>query len=58
MDNHHGKGYMGIAGVYVYSGACKLHAAEMQQKEQELDDKLNEPIGTPTCNLGSECESC
>ena len=43
MDNHHGKGYMGIEGVYVYSGACKLHAQEMQQKKQELD-AINEQI--------------
>lgn len=29
MDNSHGKGYMGQAGVYVYSGACALHADEL-----------------------------
>ena len=26
MDNHQGKGYMGIPGIFVYSGSCHLHA--------------------------------
>lgn len=31
MDNGHGKGYMGVAGVYVYSGDCLLHALKPQE---------------------------
>jgi hypothetical protein len=51
MDNHHGKGWMGIEGVYVYSGACKLHSADMKQKEQELDGPLviEDADGLPDC---------
>jgi hypothetical protein len=30
LDNAHGNGYMGIAGVYVYSGDCPLHALRSQ----------------------------
>jgi hypothetical protein len=26
LDNGHGKGYMGIAGVYVYHSECPLHS--------------------------------
>lgn len=26
MDNNHGKGYYGQAGVFIYSSDCKLHA--------------------------------
>lgn len=25
LDNAHGRGYMGIPGIYVYSGDCPLH---------------------------------
>lgn len=51
MDNHHGKGWMGIEGIYVYSGACNLHSAEMKQKEQELDESLviEDADGLPDC---------
>ena len=39
MENHHGKGYMGVAGVFVYSGDCPLHAFEPQEwtPQDELD---------------------
>jgi hypothetical protein len=30
-DNAHGSGYMGVAGVYVYSGDCPLHALKPQE---------------------------
>lgn len=25
LDNEHGKGYMGLSGVYIYSGDCPIH---------------------------------
>lgn len=34
MDNSYGKGYMGISGVFVYSGACSLH----EQNIREIHD--------------------
>ena len=36
MDNHHGAGYMGIRGVYVYSGHCTLHNVSRDYEEQEI----------------------
>lgn len=39
MDNGHGKGYMGVAGIYVYSGACPLHTI--------LDEPVMEPQPEP-----------
>lgn len=38
-DNHYGRGYMGVAGVYVYSGDCPLHRLKPQEwtAEDELD---------------------
>jgi hypothetical protein len=26
--------------------------------DSDIDDDLNEPLGTPSCNLGEDCESC
>lgn len=39
MDNAHGRGYMGVPGIYVYSGACPLHALKPQEwtPQDELD---------------------
>lgn len=31
MDNAHGKGYMGIPGIYVYSDDCPLHRLKPQE---------------------------
>ena len=53
LDNAHGHGYMGQQGIYVYSAACQLHASR-----PDIDDDWNEPLGTPACQLGEECESC
>lgn len=32
LDNAHGKGYMGVAGVYVFSGDCPLHNPQKHQE--------------------------
>jgi len=38
-DNGHGKGYMGIAGVYFYHGECPVHPLPPQDwtAQDELD---------------------
>ena len=38
-DNHYGRGYMGVPGVYVYSGDCPLHRLNLQEwtPQDELD---------------------
>lgn len=30
MDNGRGRGYMGLAGLFVYSGACPVHGKKEQ----------------------------
>ena len=45
MDNHHGAGYMGIPGIYVYSGDCTLHNVSRDYEEQGIT--IN------PCNRGS-----
>ena len=30
MDNGRGRGYMGVAGLFVYSGACPVHGNKEQ----------------------------
>lgn len=39
MDNAHGRGYMGVSGVYVFSGDCPLHCLKPQEwtPQDELD---------------------
>ena len=65
MDNAHGRGYMGVSGVYVYSGDCPLHRIEPEPRyiddgfgtEWKLCDK-------PNCQLAvvrpgkAECQRC
>ena len=29
LDNAHGKGYMGMPGLYVYTAGCPLHQIEL-----------------------------
>ena len=36
LDNHHGSGYMGIKGIYVYSGGCSLHNVSRSYEEQGI----------------------
>lgn len=31
MDNAHGRGYMGVPGIYVYSGDCPLHRLKPEE---------------------------
>jgi len=38
MDNHHGKGYMGMDGVFVYSGDCKVHEIGFMKKTTENEN--------------------
>lgn len=49
IDNAHGAGYMGIAGVYCYREGCPLHWEELLEmskyKEKQSNDK---PIPTMT----------
>ena len=35
LDNSHGKGYMGIPNVFVFSGGCPLHSVKQPIKEDE-----------------------
>jgi hypothetical protein len=42
FDNHHGKGYMGIEGVFVFSGGCELHSIELEEAEKEIDRRNND----------------
>ena len=39
LDNAHGRGYMGVPGIYAYSGDCPLHAVKPQEwtPQDELD---------------------
>lgn len=37
MDNGHGKGYMGLKDVFVYSGECPLHAAIVEASHGRRD---------------------
>lgn len=39
MDNHHGKGYLGIQDIYVYSGACAFHAEELDAINNQIEAK-------------------
>ena len=41
LDNHHGKGYHGIQGIYVYSGNCPLHAVARDHVEQIKEGECN-----------------
>ena|GEM_PF-5175179 len=37
MDNHYGRGYMGQAGVFVYTENCPLHRIHLVKKLTEGD---------------------
>lgn len=41
LDNHHGQGYQGIKGIYVYSGNCPLHAVPYERVEQIIEEGSN-----------------
>lgn len=41
LDNHHGRGYQGIQGIYVYSGNCPLHAVPYDNVEQIIEEESN-----------------
>lgn len=41
LDNHHGQGYQGIKGIYVYSGNCPLHAVPYKRVEQITEEESN-----------------
>lgn len=46
MDNGHGKGYMGVAGVYVYHGECPVHPLPPQEwTEQDERDRSKHRAG-------------
>lgn len=32
LDNSHGKGYMGIADLFVYTDKCKLHGVNVSKE--------------------------
>lgn len=36
VDNSRGRGYMGMAGVYVHSGVCKVHSQDFHKLSQSL----------------------
>ena len=42
IENNRGKGYMGLEGVYVYSGGCDLHIAEAIETNKRLDHEDHE----------------
>jgi len=33
MDNHYGRGYMGLAGIYVMTEDCPIHGAKVTANE-------------------------
>lgn len=44
MDNAHGKGYMGVPGIYVYSGDCPLHRLKPEPRPLTvIPEELPEP---------------
>ena len=50
LDNHHGRGYMGQAGVFVYSELCpiqgyKVAMAEVEARRLETDAAAAETKG-------------
>ena len=48
MDNGHGKGYMGVPGIYVYSGDCPLHRLKPQEWTTEDErGRSKHRAGTP-----------
>ena len=38
MDNHYGEGYMGMEGIFIYSGGCKLHKPDNILNKQDNDN--------------------
>ncbi len=40
MDNHYGRGYQGVEGIYVYNQDCNLHSQMINEiiKNQENDN--------------------
>lgn len=40
MDNHHGRGYQGVEGIYIYNGDCNLHSQVINDiiKNQDNDN--------------------
>jgi hypothetical protein len=40
MDNHYGRGYQGVEGIYVYNQDCHLHSQMINEiiKNQENDN--------------------
>lgn len=41
LDNHNGKGYKGIEGIYIYNGSCPLHAVPYEDVEQITEEESN-----------------
>lgn len=41
LDNHHGKGYKGIEGIFIYNGNCPLHAVPYEHVEQITEEESN-----------------
>lgn len=41
LDNHHGKGYKGIEGIFIYNGNCPLHAVPYEHVEQFKKEESN-----------------
>jgi len=35
LDNSHGKGYMGMEGIFVFSGGCAVHSTPLPHDEEE-----------------------
>ena len=38
IDNEYGAGYMGMEGVFIYSGGCKLHKPDNDLTKQDNDN--------------------
>ena len=38
MDNEYGAGYMGMEGVYIYSGGCKIHSLPTKSTNNENEN--------------------
>ena len=42
LDNGHGRGFRGIAGMFVYNEWCPIHGGDGAKQNRELDDESEE----------------
>lgn len=52
MDNCHGNGFMGLKGIYVFSGLCPLHGEKANAPTLARageDTAITDPLRTARC---------